>query len=552
MNIGEHGLRPEIETAWHRAQLAGLDPGMEVRESVMSDVDRRSRLVLAAEPVLDRMAQDLSDTRFSVLLADKGSVIVDRRYGMRSLTGALDRVMAVPGSRYVESVSGTNALATAFELRAPISVCGSEHFLEALQQFSCFGAPIVHPATRRLEGVLDVTGHVDDATRLLRPFLMRAVRDIEQHLLEGSRVAEQKMLAAFQIRAANRPNPVVVLSDDVFLANRHAIDLLDAADHARLREMAIDAPRSGTVTSTITLAAGLETAVHFERVQGSPGGVIFDFEPLAPRPPVPRSTSRAKTSPRLTGEIDSGDVVVIHGEPGTGRSTLGLDALGADAKVVSAADEVEVGAARWLLRARRALGSGRPVLFDDTDLLTPAAAGLLGKLLDAQPDATVALVASSDLVAAGHGGTSSQHAALLARASKRREILPLRQRVEEFPNLVASLLADLPSGTGRKLTPTALHILESRSWPGNVRELRRVLKESSSARTTGDITDADLPAAYRTGPRRRHLGLLEQAEHDTIVAVLAEEGGNKTKAAERLGIGRNTLYERIRRLGIQT
>lgn len=548
---GTEGLRPEIKTAWHRAQLAGLDPGMEVRESVMSDVDRRSRLILAAEPVLDRMAQDLSDTRFSVLLADKGSVIVDRRYGMRSLTTALDRVMAVPGSRYVESVSGTNALATAFELRAPISVCGSEHFLEALQQFSCFGAPIVHPATRRLEGVLDVTGHVDDATRLLRPFLMRAVRDIEQHLLEGSRVAEQMMLAAFQIRAANRPNPVVVLSDDVFLANRHAIDLLEAADHARLREMAIDAPRSQPVTSTIRLAAGVETSVHFERVHGSPGGVIFDFEPLLPRPAVPRSTSGTKAALRRVG-VAAGDVLVIYGEPGTGRTTAALEALGAGAQVVAAADEVDIGATRWLLRARRALESGKPVLFDDTDLLSPTVAGLLGKLIDAQVGAAVALVTTSDMVTLGESATSSQHAALLARASKRREVVPLRQRAAEFPDLVAAILADLPRGPGRKLTPTALHILESKSWPGNVRELRRVLKEASSVRSTGDITDADLPAAYRTGPRRRHLGLLEQAEHDTIVAVLAEEAGNKTKAAERLGIGRNTLYERIRRLGIQT
>jgi sigma-54 dependent transcriptional regulator, acetoin dehydrogenase operon transcriptional activator AcoR len=62
----------------------------------------------------------------------------------------------------------------------------------------------------------------------------------------------------------------------------------------------------------------------------------------------------------------------------------------------------------------------------------------------------------------------------------------------------------------------------------------------------------DLPAGYRISPRRRHLGLLEQAEHDTIVAVLAEEAGNKAHAAARLGIGRTTLYERIRRFGIPT
>lgn len=257
---GQPGVRPEIELAWRRAQLAGLDPGVEVRGSVLSDIDRRSRLIVAAEPVLDRMAQDLVDTRFSVLLADSASVIVDRRYGQRSLTGALDRVMAVPGSHYTEAVSGSNALATAYELRQPIAVTGPEHYLEALKQFSCFGAPIVHPATRRLEGVLDVTGHVDDATELLPPFLMRAVRDIEQHLLNGARVAEQRMLAAFQAQAAHRPHPVVVLSDDVLLANSRAVDLLHASDHAKLRELAIDAPRSGSVSAVLVLDGGAAAA----------------------------------------------------------------------------------------------------------------------------------------------------------------------------------------------------------------------------------------------------------------------------------------------------
>jgi hypothetical protein len=50
------GVRPEIELAWRRAQMFVLDPGMEVRESVLSDIDRRSRLIVAAERVLDRMA----------------------------------------------------------------------------------------------------------------------------------------------------------------------------------------------------------------------------------------------------------------------------------------------------------------------------------------------------------------------------------------------------------------------------------------------------------------------------------------------------------------
>jgi transcriptional regulator of acetoin/glycerol metabolism len=538
------GVRPEIELSWRRAQMFGLDPGMEVQGSVLSGIDRRSRLIVAAEPVLDRMAQDLADTRFSVLLADSASVIVDRRYGQRSLTGALDRVMAVPGSHYTEAVSGTNALATAYELRQPISVTGAEHYLEALQQFSCFGAPIVHPATRRLEGVLDITGHADDATELLPPFLMRAVRDIEQHLLNGARTAEQRMLAAFQSQAAHRPNPVVVLSDDVLLANRPAVDLLHAGDHAKLRELAIDAPRSGTVSAVLTLDSGTIVAVHYARVPDSPGGVIFDFEPGGRRQPVPRRTRRSRPAGDVTAS-GSGPVL-IYGEPGTGRSFLARRVAGEGAQVLPAHDELTAGTSAWILRARQFLETGQPVVVDDVHLLSPVAAGLLAKLVDACTGSRLVMVAGEV------SGQAPEYAALLARCTVRRGLAPLRLREEPLADIVRELMQDIPAARGRRLTPTALHILDAYNWPGNVRELRAVLAAAAAARRSGDITERDLPPAYRISPRRRHLGLLEQAEHDMIVAVLAEEGGNKAHAAARLGIGRTTLYERIRRYGIPT
>lgn len=541
---GQPGVRPEIELAWQRARMFGLDPGMEVQGSVLSDIDRRSRLVVAAEPVLDRMAQDLVDTRFSVLLADSASVIVDRRYGEHSLTAALDRVMAVPGSHYTEAVAGTNALATAYELRHPIAVTGSEHYLEALQQFSCFGAPIVHPATRRLEGVLDVTGHVDDATELLAPFLMRAVRDIEQHLLNGARVAEQRMLAAFQALAAHRPNPVVVLSDDVLLANRHAVDLLRASDHAKLRELAIDAPRSGTVSAVLALESGTIVAVHYARVPDSPGGVIFDFEPSGQRQPVPRRTGRAQPAHDATA-LGSGPVL-IYGEPGSGRSFVARRLAGDGVQVLSAHDELAMGTGAWIGRARQFLETGRPVVLDDVHLLSPVAAGLLAKLVDTRPSGRLVMVAGEV------SGQAPECAALLARCAVRRGLAPLRLRMEPFAGIVRELMQDIAGARDRRLTPTALQVLEAHNWPGNVRELREVLEVAAAACPRGDISARDLPPAYRISPRRRHLGLLEQTEHDMIVTVLAEEGGNKAHAAARLGIGRTTLYEHIRRFGIPT
>lgn len=535
--------RPEIQLAWRRAALAGLDPGQEVRESVLSDVDRRSRLVVAAEPILDRMAQDLADTRFSVLLADSTSVIVDQRVGQRSLSAALERVMAVPGSRYVESVSGTNALATAFELRQGIAVTGAEHYLEALQQFSCYGAPILHPATRRLEGVLDVTGHVKDSTQLLAPFLMRAVHDIERHLLEGSRLAEQRMLAAFHAHAENRPLPVLVLGDDVLLANRHAVDALHASDHAQLRELASGAPAdpARTCTADITLDAGVPARVQYRRVADSPGGVIFEVDLLhRPRKAIPRTPKPPAAEPI------AGAPVLIHGEPGSGRSRLAAHLAGPDAVVLTPPAAAGGG---WFTQVGAALATGRPVVIDDAHLLEPRAAERLARLLDQRPRDRFSPVV---LVSGPVDQPDQVQRMLLARCIDRRETLPLRQRRAEFATVARDLMATIPAARGRRLTPTALHILEGQDWPGNLRELRDVLTHAAGRSRTGDITEADLPAAYQVSPRRRHLGPLEQAEHDTIRRVLLAENGNKARTAARLGIGRNTLYQRIRQLGIPT
>lgn len=559
-NQARQAKRPEIELAWHRARMSGLDPGMQVRESLCDDIDRRSRLAVAAAPVLDRLAQDLAESRFTVLLADRDSVIVDWRRARRSLTPLLERVKAVPGSRYLESVAGSNALATSFELRQPIAVTGEEHFLEALRDFACYGAPILHPVTRRLEGVLDITGHVKDASVLMEPLVRAAVRDIRQNLMDGARRNERRVLDAFHERAARSPHPVIVLGAGMLLANERASGVLDAGTEATLRALAADAPFERSRSTTVVLGTGRGVTVHVQRIEDSTDGVVFDFE-------VPVSGARAGRHgtgvPALSTTGGScpattpvpGQPVLLHGEPGSGRTTaarrLAASALGpgreAEVRILSAMEDSsldleESSATDWLRRARTALESSEAVVVDDVHLLSGRSAAGLAQLLARFTDSVVVLTSNPV------GELTGSWRGLAARCPRHVELPPLRRR-DDFADVVRAMLADI-CGPGRRVTPNALSTLAAQPWPGNLRELHDVLSQATAAMNSGDITVRDVPAPYRSSSVRHRLSLLEQAEHDVIVAVLAECGGNKSRAATRLGIGRNTLYERIRRLGI--
>ncbi|MCB0220891.1 MAG: sigma-54-dependent Fis family transcriptional regulator, partial [Chrysiogenetes bacterium] len=126
---------------------------------------------------------------------------------------------------------------------------------------------------------------------------------------------------------------------------------------------------------------------------------------------------------------------------------------------------------------------------------------------------------------------------------------PLRDRVEDIPLLIDALVAEFARTRGKPvhgLTGNALERLCHYSWPGNVRELRNAI-EHGFVTVRGDrITLEDLPPELREAeagaPVRRQQ---EPSERDRIVSALRHSQGNRTRAAETLGISRVTLWKKI-------
>jgi sigma-54 dependent transcriptional regulator, acetoin dehydrogenase operon transcriptional activator AcoR len=396
--------RPEIARSWRRAELAGLDPALPIHRLGHQEFDRRSRLLLAATPVLDAIAENLAGTAFSVALADRDARIVARRFGQARLEHHLDALGITPGRRFTEETTGTNAIATVHELRSGVTVHGEEHYVESLRRFSCYGHPIVHPATGRLDGILDITCPAEQATELLKPFLTRGVRDIERMLLEGAREAEHRLMRAFHAASARGRQPVLALAEDVVLANPAAMELLEPADHAALRGLAADLPRA-VLAHRLTLSSGREATVRVEPVP-STGGALFTFALADERPSIPRRApdgAGARLRRTLAALRDRRARVLLCGEPGTGRSTAArLLAGDAPVEVLDAAADPG-GFEATVLR----MLDDRPglLLLEHVDLLPPAVAVRVMRAVDEGSGWVAATSAPVD-------GLSPEHAAL--------------------------------------------------------------------------------------------------------------------------------------------
>jgi DNA-binding NtrC family response regulator len=144
------------------------------------------------------------------------------------------------------------------------------------------------------------------------------------------------------------------------------------------------------------------------------------------------------------------------------------------------------------------------------------------------------------------------------------EVPPLRERKQDIPPLIALFLRQFAQELGKPepdIAPDAFQKLLDYAWPGNVRELQNAIEYAVVLARKGLIGVKELPAEVqfpklseqteRGALPRTGVQSLDDVERNTIVQALAECHGNKKKAAERLGIQRATLYNKMKRYAIE-
>jgi len=135
---------------------------------------------------------------------------------------------------------------------------------------------------------------------------------------------------------------------------------------------------------------------------------------------------------------------------------------------------------------------------------------------------------------------------------------PLRDRHEDIPKLIAHFVRRMRADgvSAPRLSARALDRLIDYPWPGNVRELENTIERLALFSRGRTIEAEDLPEKFREAKPKveeslfEGLPTLDEIEKRYLVHVLGRVEGNRTRAAEILGIDRRTLYRMLERFGI--
>ncbi len=563
-------LRPDLLSSWRRSLLSGVN-GANHELPYAGAVDSQTTFCVAAEPVLSKLANGLSGLGAGVLMADGNGQILKRWVTDKNILTVLDRVRSDVGFSGSEEMVGTNGIGTVAETGRHIQVVGHEHLMESLIPFACVGAPVFHPVTRRLVGIITMSCKAEAASPLLAPLIMSAAVDIEHRLLEGGSRSERIILDAYLEASRGGARRVAGVGPGIFIAGPRVTELLGGINQAVLWE-SVRSAVDGQSSTQSALHVGGEKVVPIVctpvESHGEVVGVLVHFgSSVSRRPPDATSTRSGEAkSPALgmqglagsslhwrdaissvRGALASGGPVLVSGEIGVGKSTLLIHAL----TEVNASVKIEVAelaSERWshvshAMSEFDEISARAPdvVMLRHLEALPPRVAMALALRVAANengPQFVGTLTsASGEVVTEGHtrlvtafGGTAAH-------------IPPLRERGEDIALVAHAILAE---ESPRRLTISsgALRALVRAPWPGNITQMQSVLRPLIGV-ANGEVNSAELPPEIQACATRRQLTNLEQVELRAILDALRQARGSKVLAAKIVGVSRSTLYRKL-------
>lgn len=587
--------------SWERCRQSGRAPQEHVvfdpveRSHLSALLEREHRLLQAARPELDVLAGRVSDVGYAVLLTDAVGQVL-------AVAGVLDRHCQPmrqafrPGVDVSEAAIGTSAMAVALAEQRTVRVLGPEHYFANNQIFHCCAAPVFDPRGR-LMGTVDVTRDAPQVVTGVMGLTHQCAQQIEHRLFDALPVFLRIELADTQGAALAFDRDGVLLAANG--AARHLFDMpvvregctFEDLFEGRFDAWASRASRQPPGRLPLQLHGGVQlqgiTRPHQTPARASASPVIPVSAPhtvttgaTTPLPPKHQVALRA---------LEAGLPVLVAGETGAGKEVaaralhqasqraqapfLAINCAALTPELIASelfghVEGAFTGAVRGGRIGKFEAARGGTVFLDEIgDMPLPLQVALLrvldrGEVLPV--GATQPRAVDVRVVCATHRNLQ----ALVAEGRFREDLYyrisgfvltvpPLRER-DDFDAIVDSLCRRIGADASRLGSPLRAQ-LRQRPWPGNVRQLQHALtlafavaeplrplalddfgQASPAAAASPAQPGPSQPSGTSVGPS------VKDSQRKAMATALQQTRGNVTAAAALLGMGRATLYRRLK------
>jgi hypothetical protein len=226
---GRPPVRPRgvVARSWSRVLGLGLDASRtNAREPLPFEVVERRRRQSPLSLVIDDLRQVLgsvADASLFVLVVTDADGVILWREGSARVRLRADELGFTEGARWTEATVGTNAIGTALAEAAPVQLFSAEHFEQVQHPWYCTAAPIHHPTTGELLGVVDVSGPALTLHPLIAALVETAVKLAEERLWRHHEQRLEQLRRSARGVLSTVSGPLLLVDDDGWVAHQSGI-----------------------------------------------------------------------------------------------------------------------------------------------------------------------------------------------------------------------------------------------------------------------------------------------------------------------------------------
>lgn len=560
-----------VQQSWKRCQESNLKAYEKANDQIISArrineiIQENHPLVGESLPLFNKLAPFLLSTEHIALLSDRDGNII-QTIGDPVFANQAQQVQLQIGANWTEGYKGTNAIGTALIAQQPIQVQGDQHYFLENRFLTCSAAPIFSPAGELL-GVIDISTRKEYSHPFALTIACMIAEALQNRFLYAS--AERVIALPGASSTGNGGGKLSLVGVD---RDERIVGLNGAAQQQLGKE-------------------ALGTRINAE--QEHTGRILQDHRPrywsAATKPklkPFPRLAGscplflQAKMLGQKAAQVDF--PVIILGESGTGKELFAqmVHETGPRAHepfiavncssipenlIESELFGYESGSFTGAHREGRigkfeAAKKGTIFLDEIGDMSLRAQAALLRVL----QEKVVTPVGSNQarpiyarIIAATHRNLPEEIKAGRFRADLYYRLkgvsiqLPPLKKRSDIAQLAEHLLQQMDAGEHYRLTAEAKEKLCGYAWPGNVRELQGVLIQAVFLAEDSLIDCEHIQLEGLAEGNSYAVPSLREAERQAIKNAVEKCGGNISKAAKLLQIGRNTLYRKLEEYQMQ-